>query len=148
MSASSPPAPRPASLGPPGIRGLPLIVALGVLVTVIGLIFLLGSGVGFRFGLWQVGMASGLMWTGAWICLVGGLLSVLAAAMTRPGTPYRGFSLAVAAAVIGLTGFGALVYWHLNLKPPAPSPATGPAARISPPVVPAVPSQARPPQAV
>jgi hypothetical protein len=137
MSTSSPP-PRPKPLGPPGIRGLPLIVALGALVTLIGLILLIGSGAGLRFGLWQVRIASGLMWTGAWIGLVGGLLSVLAAAMTRPGTRYRGFSLAVIAALIGLTAFGALVYWHLTLKAPPPSPVTGPAASISPPFSPGV----------
>jgi hypothetical protein len=132
MSASSPPSPRP--LGPPGIRGLPLIVALGVVLTLIGLIFLIGSGVGLRFGLWHVALASGLMWTGAWICLVGGLFSVLAAAMTRPGTPYRGFVLAVIAALIGLTGFCALVYWHMHLKAAAPSATIGPSASNSRPL--------------
>lgn len=111
-----------------------MIVALGVVVTLIGLVFLIGSGAGLRLGWWHVGLASGLMWTGAWICLVGGLFSILAAAMTRPGTPYRGFVLAVISALIGLTGFGALVYWHMHLKAQAPSATVGPSASNSRPV--------------
>jgi hypothetical protein len=128
MSASTPHPPTVQRLGPPGIRGLPLIVALGALVTVIGVVLLLGSGAGFRFGLWQLGMAAGMMWVGAWICLFGALLSILAAVMTRPGTPYRGFTLAIAAALIGMAAFGSLVYWHYTTKIPLPSHANGPTA--------------------
>ena len=100
-----------------------MIVALGALVTLIGVVLLVGSGLGYRVGMWTNGVAAGMMWVGAWTCLVGALLSMLAAAMTRPGTPYRGFSLAVVAALLGLAGFGSLVYWHYVSRAPLPVPA-------------------------
>ncbi len=124
---SRPPLP-PRPVGPPGIRGLPLIVALGALVTLIGVVLLVGSGVGYRIGLWPNGVATVMIWVGAWTCLVGALFSILAAAMTRPGTPYRGFTLAVAAALVGLAGFGSLLYWHYYAsRAPLPVHSTDPA---------------------
>jgi len=129
MGAAPPSRPSlaPKPVGPPGIRGLPLIVALGALVTLIGVVLLVGSGVGYRIGLWANGVAAAMMWVGAWTCLVGALFSMLAAAMTRPGTPYRGFTLAVAAALVGLAGFGSLLYWHYASRAPLPAHTTDPA---------------------
>jgi uncharacterized protein (DUF1499 family) len=112
--------PPPRSAGPKGIRGLPLIVALALAVTLLGVVFLAGSVLGYRAGAWHLGLAIGIMRVGSWICLVGALFSVLAATMTRPGTPYRGFALSVATALIGGAGFAVLLnWWSMSRGEPA-----------------------------
>jgi hypothetical protein len=100
MRDSAPPAARSAQ------RGLPVIVAVGLLLALLGALLLLVSVAGSRGGAWPAWLAPRLLAAGAWIALVGGVLSLAAAALTRPGTGRRGFGLSVAGMLIGLGLFG------------------------------------------
>jgi len=83
-------------------RGLPVIVAVGVLLALLGGLLFLFAGVGPRGGLWLAGVAPRLLTIGSWIAFVGGVLSLLAAGLTRPGTGRRGFGLSLVGVLVGL----------------------------------------------
>ncbi len=91
---------------PPRQRGLPVIVALGCLIALVGLVLMVISGLAYRTSLWSLGVAFRILAVGAWTALVGGVLSLGAAILTRPGTQRRGFIVALVGVIIGLGGFG------------------------------------------
>jgi hypothetical protein len=90
--------------------------AFGFLVAVIGAIVLVVSGFGYRFGVWSLHAAVGILTVGGWVSLVGGLLSLFAAVLTRPGTGRRGFVLSVLGIVLGFGAFGEMVNWKLSTR--------------------------------
>jgi uncharacterized protein (DUF1499 family) len=96
-----------------GPRGLPLVAAFGSGLALLGSLVLAGSGFGYRGGIWPLGIAFRLLGIGAWIALVGGIFSVLAAAVTRPGSRRRGFTLSVLGILLGLGGFGVMAAWRV-----------------------------------
>jgi uncharacterized protein (DUF1499 family) len=110
---SAPIAPRPA---PSSTRGLPAAAAFGFLVAIVGVIILVASGFGYRFGVWSLHAAVGVLGVGGWVSLVGGLLSLFAAVLTRPGTGRRGFMLSVLGVILGLGSFGEMVNWQLSTR--------------------------------
>lgn len=89
MSVSTPPFTPPSTR-----RGLPVIVAVGLLLALLGALLLLFAGVAHR-----------LFSVGAWIACSGGVLSLFAAGLTRPGTGRRGFALSLVGVLVGLGGF-------------------------------------------
>lgn len=114
---SAPLAPRSPSASP---RGLPVAAALGFLVALLGVIVLAVSGFGYRFGVWSLHVAVGVLGVGGWVSLVGGLLSLFAAVLTRPGTGRRGFFLSVLGVILGLGGFGEMINWELSVRSAPP----------------------------
>jgi hypothetical protein len=94
-------------------RGLPLIVAVGVVLAMIGALVLVASGFGYRAGAWPLGIAFRLLTIGAWIALAGGIMSILAALVTRPGSQRRGLTLSVLGILLGLGGFGVIAAWRV-----------------------------------
>jgi uncharacterized protein (DUF1499 family) len=107
-------APAAASTGSPARRqGLPLIVALGAFVAAGGALLLVVSGFGYRAGAWSLHVAFLLLRIGAWIALAGGVLSLLAAILTRPGQGRRGFVMSVVSVLLGLAAFGTVARWRM-----------------------------------
>jgi hypothetical protein len=85
-------------------RGLPLIVVVGAVLTLGGLLALLVAPLAFRG---SAERTTSLMDEIAIVLALAGLaISVLAAALTRPGTERRGFSISVGAALVGAATVG------------------------------------------
>lgn len=110
---TAPTTPRSSPISP---RGLPVAAAFGFLVAAVGVIILIVSGFGYRFGVWSLPVAVRILSVGGWVSLAGGLLSLLAAALTRPGTGRRGFVLSVLGVILGFGGFGEMVNWKLSAR--------------------------------
>jgi uncharacterized protein (DUF1499 family) len=100
--------------GPPPRRGLPLIVAVAILVVIIGLGAQGISHLGFRQGFWPLATSLQVFQIGAWVSLGGAILAVLAAIATRPGTRRRGFVPSILALLIGLAAWGSATYWQVT----------------------------------
>jgi hypothetical protein len=94
--------------------------AFGFLVAALGVIVLVVSGFGYRFGVWSLPVAVRVLGVGGWVSLVGGLLSLFAAVLTRPGTGRRGFMLSMLGVILGLGGFGEMVNWKLAVRSAPP----------------------------
>jgi len=86
-------------------RPLPLIAVLGPVLAVLFAVLLALAGPGSVRGWWDAGAAAGMALAAAYGGLVAGLLSVLGALATRPGTGRRGFVLSLLGAVIGFALF-------------------------------------------
>ena len=86
-------------------RPLPLIAVIGPVLAILfaGLVALAGPGT--ERGWWDAGTAAGMARAAAYGGLVAGLLSVLGALATRPGTGRRGFALSLLGALIGFALF-------------------------------------------
>jgi uncharacterized protein (DUF1499 family) len=104
---------RPATAPPPS-RGLPLIVAVAVLIVALGVLAEIASAFGYRDGFWPLPTALRVCIIGAWTAFVGALIAVLGAIATRPGTHRRGFVAAILAILIGLAAAGATAYWRIT----------------------------------
>lgn len=91
--------------------GLPLIVAVGVLMVVLGLLVLAASGLGYRAGAWSLHVAFLVLRVGGWIALVGAIFSLLATLLTRPGQQRRGFLASAVALLLGAGAFGWVAHW-------------------------------------
>jgi uncharacterized protein (DUF1499 family) len=104
---------RPAASPPPS-RGLPLIVAVAVLLVALGVLGEVGAGFGYRTMFWPLPTALTILRVGAWTAFVGALLAIPAAVATRPGTHRRGFAAAALAILVGLAASGAAAYWRLT----------------------------------
>jgi hypothetical protein len=104
-------------------------VAAGVFVAVIGVLLLVISGLGYRVGAWSLAVGFHLLAIGAWICLAAGLLSILAAALTRPGSGRRGFVLSILGLLLGFGAFGVMLRWRIRASssPPIHDITTDPA---------------------
>lgn len=70
-------------------RGLPLIVAVGLLLVVIGIVVEFFTRI-------------------IWVDVLGGVISLVAAAATRPGTNRRGFGLAAIAVILAIAAMVAV----------------------------------------
>jgi uncharacterized protein (DUF1499 family) len=110
----------PTNWTPPLRRGLPLIVAVAILIVVLGALAQICSGFGYRWGVWPLGVAFRLFFFGAWVALLGGVLAVVGAIATRPGTSRRGFGASVIAAVIAAASFATAMRWYAAAKHAAP----------------------------
>ena len=98
-------------------RPLPLIAVLG---PVLGVLFGLrgaGAGRGAARGGGDVGAGGGMARAAAYGGLVAGLLSVVGALATRPGTGRRGFVLTIVGALLGF-GLFLLPYVTRGATPP------------------------------
>jgi hypothetical protein len=85
-------------------KGLPLIVLVGALLTLGGLLVLIASLPAIRG---SPARTASLMDEVAIALALGGLaISLLAAALTRPGTERRGFAIAVAGVLVGAATVG------------------------------------------
>jgi hypothetical protein len=82
-------------------RPLPLIAVLGPVLAILFAILLALAGPGAARGWWDVGAAGTMARAAAWGGLVAGLLSVLGALATRPGTGRRGFLLTIVGVLLG-----------------------------------------------
>ena len=101
-------------------RGLPLIVAVGLFVTIIGVLDEIISALGYRASLWDLSVAFRILEVGSWVALAGGVLSLLAALATRPGTGRRGFGLSLLGVILAIAGFGSVVRWHAMARQTSP----------------------------
>jgi hypothetical protein len=70
-------------------RGLPLIVAVGLLVVIVGIVV-------------ECFTAS------VWVDAVGGVISLLGAVATRPGTNRRGFGLSLVGLLLAIAAIAAV----------------------------------------
>jgi uncharacterized protein (DUF1499 family) len=101
-------------------RGLPLIVAVGLLIVVLGILAEMVSGFGYRFGAWELGVAFRMFVFGSWVAAFGGVLCLLAALATRPGTGRRGFGLSLVGIILAIAGFGTVMRWEAQAKKAPP----------------------------
>ena len=85
-------------------RGLPLIVVVGAALSFGGLLALVVSLLGFEAS--SARTASLLDEIAIALAVAGLAISLLAAALTRPGTERRGFSISVGAALAGAATVG------------------------------------------
>ncbi len=86
-------------------RPLPLIAVLGPVIALLFALLLAFAGPGSERGWWDTGTAAGMAHAAAYGGLVAGVLSVLGALATRPGTGRRGFVLSLLGALIGFALF-------------------------------------------
>jgi uncharacterized protein (DUF1499 family) len=97
-------------------RGLPLIVAVGLFVTIVGVIGEMISGFGYRFNVWDLGVAFRMFLYGSWVAAAGGVFCLLAALATRPGTGRRGFGLSVLGVIMAIAGYGTVARWKARAE--------------------------------
>ncbi len=93
-------------------RGLPLIVALGLFIVLLGILAEMCSGFGYRLGAWDLNVAFHIYVYGSFVAAAGGVISILAALLTRPGTGRRGFGMAVIGIILAIAGFGTVLRWR------------------------------------
>lgn len=98
-------------------RPLPLIAVLGPVLAVLFVLLVALAGPGAARGWWDVGTAGGMARAAAYGGLVAGLLSVVGALATRPGTGRRGFVLTIVGALLGF-GLFLLPYVTRGATPP------------------------------
>ena len=98
-------------------RPLPLIAVLGPAIAIICAILFALAGPGVGQGWWDVGTAAMVARAAAWGGLVAGLLSVLGALATRPGTGRRGFVLTIVGVLLDF-GLFLLPYVTRGATPP------------------------------
>lgn len=79
-----------------------LSVCLALTVALVGIIVFTFSGFGYQWGWWSLGTGFNLLRWGFYISIVGGILSVVAAFITRPGRGVRGFAFSWAGILISL----------------------------------------------
>ncbi|HZS59163.1 MAG TPA: DUF1499 domain-containing protein [Gemmatimonadaceae bacterium] len=97
-------------------RGLPLIVAVGLFVVIVGIIGEMIAAFGYRFAVWNLSIAFRLLDFGAIVAAVGGVISLLAALATRPGTHRRGFGLSILGVILAIVAFGSVIRWRAAAK--------------------------------
>jgi uncharacterized protein (DUF1499 family) len=93
-------------------RGLPLIVAVGLLVVLLGILAEMLSGFGYRFGLWGLGVAFHVFVYGSFVAAFGGVLCILGALATRPGSGRRGFGVSILGIMLAVAGLGTVLRWR------------------------------------
>lgn len=101
-------------------RGLPLIVAVGLFVVLVGIIGEIISGFGYRLHTWDLSAAFHVFVFGACIAALGGVICLLAAVLTRPGTNRRGFGLSLLGLILAIVGCGTLLRWLAVAKKAPP----------------------------
>ena len=101
-------------------RGLPLIVAVGLFIAIVGILAEMCSGFGYRLNLWDLTAAFYTFVIGSWVAAAGGVLCILAALATRPGTGRRGFGLSLLGLILAIAGFGTVLRWRATAKAAPP----------------------------
>ena len=101
-------------------RGLPLIVAVGVFVVILGVLGEMIAAFGYRFSVWNLTVAFHIVDIAAWVCAFGGLLSLLAALATRPGTNRRGFALSILGVILAIAAVGSVIRYRTQATSAAP----------------------------
>src|SRR6266404_7627750 len=81
------------------------IALIGFIAAFVALLMVGGAGPAYRLNLVDLGGGFGLLRWGAWTGLVVAFIGLIAAWITRPGTPSRGFALALAGGVIAAAAF-------------------------------------------
>jgi len=81
------------------------IALIGFIAAFVALLMVGGAGPAYRLNLLDLGGAFALLRWGAWTGLVVALIALVGAWITRPGTPRRGFALALAGVVIAAAAF-------------------------------------------
>lgn len=104
----------------PRRRGLPLIVAVGLFVVIVGVIGEMISAFGYRFNVWNLNAAFRFLDFAAVVAAIGGVISLLAALATRPGTQRRGFALSLLGVILAIAAVGSVVRYHTQAKSAAP----------------------------
>ena len=82
------------------------IAVIGFIAAFVALLMVGGAGPAYRLNLVDLGGAFGLLRWGAWTGLAVTLIAFVGAWITRPGTPSRGFALALAGLIIAAAAFG------------------------------------------
>jgi uncharacterized protein (DUF1499 family) len=101
-------------------RGLPLIVAVGLFIALLGVLVEVISGFGYRGNAWGLLTAFKILLGGACVAALGGLFSLLAGFATRPGTGRRGFGLSLLGVILALAGAGTVARWYATAKKAPP----------------------------
>ena len=81
------------------------IALIGFIAALVALLMVGGAGPAYRLNLVDLGGAFALLRWGAWTGLVVAFIALVGAWITRPGTPSRGFALALAGVVIAAAAF-------------------------------------------
>jgi uncharacterized protein (DUF1499 family) len=92
-------------LSPARAGSLSPIALIGFIAAIVALLMVGGAGPAYRLNLVDLGGAFALVRWGAWSGLVVIFIALVGAWVTRPGTPNRGFALALAGAVIAGVAF-------------------------------------------
>src|SRR6202163_5138237 len=92
-------------MSPASIGGLSPIALIGFIGALVALLMVGGAGPAYRLNLVDLGGAFSLLRWGAWTGLVVAFIALVGAWITRPGTPSRGFALALAGGVIAAAAF-------------------------------------------
>lgn len=101
-------------------RGLPVIVAVGLLVVIVGIVGEMISGFGYRAKVWDLGAAFHVFLVGACIAALGGLFCLVAAILTRPSTHRRGFGVSLLGLILAIVGCGTMLRWLAVAKKAPP----------------------------
>jgi uncharacterized protein (DUF1499 family) len=91
----------PARIG----RASPVAI-IGLVVALVALLMVGGAGPAYRLQLVDLGEAFAILRWGAWTGLAAFLVGLVGAWINRPGTPGRGFALALVGIAIGAAAFG------------------------------------------
>ena len=105
----------PARIG----RASPVAI-IGLVVALVALLMVGGAGPAYRLQLVDLGEAFAILRWGAWTGLAAVFVGLVGAWITRPGTPGRGFALALAGIAIGAAAFGVpfAMLQHAKKLPP------------------------------
>lgn len=89
-----------------GRQRFSLMVCAAMTVALAGIVVFTISGFGYQWRWWSLGTGFGLLKWGFYISVAGGILSIIAAFVTRPGRPVRGFGFSLAGIIISLAVCG------------------------------------------
>ena len=92
-------------MSPTRTGSLSPIALIGFIGALVALLMVGGAGPAYRLNLVDLGGAFSLLRWGAWTGLVVAFIGLIAAWITRSGTPSRGFALALAGVVIAAAAF-------------------------------------------
>ncbi|TMH02950.1 MAG: DUF1499 domain-containing protein [Betaproteobacteria bacterium] len=92
-------------MSPTRTGSLSPIALIGFIGALVALLMVGGAGPAYRLNLVDLGGAFSLLRWGAWTGLVVAFIGLIGAWITRPGTPSRGFALALAGVVIAAAAF-------------------------------------------
>jgi uncharacterized protein (DUF1499 family) len=92
-------------MSPASTGGLSPIALIGFIGALVALLMVGGAGPAYRLNLVDLGGAFSLLRWGAWAGLAVIVIALVGAWITRPGTPSRGFALALAGVAIAAAAF-------------------------------------------
>lgn len=98
-----------------GRRSVPLIAALGPVFAVLGLLALVSSGFGYRWGLWNLHVAFTIFGVGGWVAAFGALLSLIGLVVVL-AAHRGGAALATLGLIGGIFGGWTVTRWMHTAK--------------------------------